>query len=63
MSEVELDILIDHYTKKTKKDMFEYIERKTGYTKDELTCRKQLCLVRQVSSQPPKNNPGGNRGI
>lgn len=31
--------------------MFEYIERKTGYTKDELTssCRKQeLCLVRHV---------------
>ena len=51
MSEVELDILIDHYTKKTKKDMFEYIERKTGYTKDELTssCRKQeLCLVRHA---------------
>ena len=32
--------------------MFEYIERKTGYTKDELTssCRKQeLCLVRHVT--------------
>ena len=31
--------------------MFEYIERKTGYTKDELTssCRKQeLCLVRHA---------------
>ena len=45
--------------------MFEYIERKTGYTKDELTssCRKQeLCLVRHaplVSSQKKQeDNPG-----
>ena len=48
--------------------MFEYIERKTGYTKDELTssCRKQeLCLVRHAHwyllRKKQKNNIRGYR--